>query len=77
MTGKCETCAKRNDCRKTCGIMFGFCNIDYQPDERIQEVNGLYIEHDFYGNGEYSVQFCGDDIMFDTLDEAVAFCMSA
>ena len=34
---------------------------------------GYYIEHNFYGMGEYSVQFCGDDIMFDTEDEAKAF----
>lgn len=43
-------------------------------DENIFEHNGLMIEYDFYGGGEYSVQFCGDDLMFDTLEEAIAFC---
>lgn len=32
-----------------------------------------YIEYDFYGREEYSVQYCGDDIIFDTLEEAQAF----
>ena len=35
--------------------------------------NGYYIEYDFYGREEYSVQYCGDDIIFDTLEEAQAF----
>lgn len=75
MSGNCNACAKRETCRKDIGIIWGFCNTDYQPDERIVECNGLLIEHDFYGSGEYSVQFCGDDLMFETLDEAKAFCM--
>ena len=29
-----------------------------------------YIEYNLYGRGEYSVQVCGDDILFDTLNEA-------
>lgn len=28
------------------------------------------IEHNLYGKGEYTVQYCGDDIWFDSLDEA-------
>lgn len=45
-------------------------------DESIYEHNGLWIEYNFYGNGEYSVQFCGDDLLFNTLEEAIAFCES-
>jgi len=43
----------------------------------IIECNGLYIEHNFYGLGEWSVQFCGDDLMFSTKEEAIAFCENA
>ena len=45
-------------------------------DSDIWECNGLWIERDFYGSGEYSVQFCGDDIIFDSFDAAVSFCCS-
>lgn len=48
-----------------------------QIDQNIWECNGLYIEYDFYGDGEYSVQFCGDDILFSTLKEAQEFCALA
>ena len=34
---------------------------------------GYDIVHNFYGNGWYTVQYCGDDITFETFDEAVAF----
>lgn len=34
---------------------------------------GYEIEYDFYGEDEYSVQYCGDDLMFRTIDEAKAF----
>lgn len=43
-------------------------------DENIWECNGLWIEKDFYGTGEYSVQYCGDDVLFNSFDEAVEFC---
>lgn len=32
-----------------------------------------YIEFNFYGKNEYTVQYCGDDIFFRTEDEAKAF----
>lgn len=32
-----------------------------------------YIEYDFYGKGEYTVQYCGDDVIFWTLEEAQEF----
>lgn len=34
---------------------------------------GYYIEYNFYGENEYSVQYCGDDILFKTLEEAKEF----
>lgn len=37
------------------------------------EYKGYYIEFDFYGGNEYSVQYCGDDLVFDTKEEAIAF----
>lgn len=37
------------------------------------EYKGLWIEYDFYGEGEYSVQYCGDDVMFSSEAEARAF----
>lgn len=37
------------------------------------EYGGRYIEFDFYGSGEYTVQYCGDDLWFDNLEEAKAF----
>ena len=38
-----------------------------------EEYKGYYIEYNFYGQNEYSVQYCGDDIMFNTREEAVKF----
>lgn len=31
------------------------------------------IDFNIYGLNEYSVQFCGDDVMFTTIEEARAF----
>ena len=45
-------------------------------DNNVWECNGLWIEHDFYGSGEYSVQFCGDNLIFESFAEAVRFCCS-
>ena len=37
-------------------------------------IRGNYwIEYDFYGEGEYSVQVDGDDVIFKTLEEAREF----
>lgn len=38
------------------------------------ECNGFYVEYNFYGRNEYTVQYCGDDIFFDTKEEAIKFC---
>lgn len=37
------------------------------------EYKDFYISRDFYGMGEYSVQYDGDDFVFDTEEEAKAF----
>lgn len=30
----CETCARRETCTKTTGVIFGFCNTDYIREDR-------------------------------------------
>lgn len=34
---------------------------------------GYGIDFNIYGQNEYSVQFCGDDYFFSTLDDAKKF----
>ena len=34
---------------------------------------GYDITYNLYGKGEYTVQYCGDDVMFKTEDEAKSF----
>ena len=34
---------------------------------------GYWIEFNTYGNGEYTVQYNGDDVVFDTKEEAKKF----
>ena len=34
---------------------------------------GYWITFNFYGKGEYTVQYCGDDVVFDTEEEAKEF----
>ena len=49
---------------------------DFYPEslnEEYEEYKGYYIEHDFYGQDEYTVQYCGDDVIFKTKEEAKAF----
>ena len=38
-----------------------------------EEYKGFYIEFNLYRRTEYSVQFYGDDIIFETLEEAKQF----
>jgi len=45
-----------------------------KTNDRITECCGLYIEYNFYSTGEYTVQYCGDDIMFETKEDAIKFC---
>ena len=37
------------------------------------EYKGYYIEYNFYDKNEYTVQYCGDDIWFDTIQQAKEF----
>lgn len=37
------------------------------------EYKGYYIEFNFYGMNEYTVQYCSDDVMFKTEEEAKQF----
>jgi len=37
------------------------------------EYKGYYIEYNFYGKGEYTVQYEGDDVWFNTIKEAKEF----
>lgn len=67
--------------KQLAGIMEDINNGNHKPvnqiDKNIWECNGLWIERNFYGLDEYSVQYCGDDIMFTTFGDAVEFCMHA
>ena len=37
------------------------------------EYKGYYIEYNFYGHKEYTVQYCGDDVIFKTIKDAKKF----
>ena len=37
------------------------------------EYKGFFIEFNIYGANEFTVQYCGDDIIFDTEEEAKGF----
>ena len=37
------------------------------------EYKGYYIEFNLYGQNEYSVQYCGDDVIFTSEQDARAF----
>ena len=37
------------------------------------EYKGYYIEIGFYGEGEITVQYCGDDCWFSSIEEAKEF----
>ena len=39
----------------------------------MKEYRGYYIECDIYGKNEFSVQYCGDDVIFKTEAEAKQF----
>lgn len=44
-----------------------------QQAQHIIKYKDMLIEYDFYNHGEYTVQYQGDDIWFDTLDAAKKF----
>jgi len=33
MSGMCESCTKRDGCKKDIGFIFGFCNTDYETEK--------------------------------------------
>lgn len=37
------------------------------------EYKGYYIEYNFYGKKEFTVQYCGDDFWFETEEKAKDF----
>ena len=39
MSGNCENCAKKEQCHKDIGIIWGFCNTDFVPANEEQENN--------------------------------------
>lgn len=39
----------------------------------VETYKGYGIDRNIYGLNEYSVQYCGDDFMFDTIEEAREF----
>jgi hypothetical protein len=41
MTGYCENCAKEQICRKDIGIIWGFCNTDFEQ-KKIAKADGEY-----------------------------------
>ena len=44
------------------------------PDNyRMIEYKSMMIDFNFYGTNEFSVQFCGDDFIFKTEEEAKSF----
>lgn len=34
---------------------------------------GYKISYNFYGSNEYTVQYCGDDVIFNSKEEAMEF----
>ena len=42
-------------------------------DHTVIFYKGYGIDFDVYGGDEYSVQYCGDDLLFDSLDKAKEF----
>lgn len=37
MSGLCENCKKMNECKKTIGVIWGFCNTDFEPKDEVNE----------------------------------------
>ena len=40
---------------------------------KVIEYRDCCYEYNFYGQGEYTVQYCGDDVMFKTEEEVRKF----
>ena len=52
MIKSCENCKKQSTCHATIGYMFGFCETDFEPIERIERYRGYDIEYNVYGQKE-------------------------
>jgi len=76
MIKTCENCKKQNTCKKTIGYMFGFCEADFQPIKTTERFRGYDIEYNVYGEHELSVQYHGDDVIFQNMEDAQAFIRS-
>lgn len=44
-----------------------------KEEKTMTEYKGYFIEFNFYGNNEYAVQYCGDNVIFPTEAEAKEF----
>lgn len=40
MSGKCEDCKNEKTCRSVCGIMFGFCDSEFEPKKDDEHMEG-------------------------------------
>lgn len=38
--GNCEDCKKIKECKKTIGIIWGFCNTDFEPKDTDDKKEG-------------------------------------
>lgn len=37
MSGTCDECIREKECKKTIGIMFGYCNTEFIPKVEVKE----------------------------------------
>lgn len=61
--GNCEDCKKIKDCKKFIGIVWGFCNTDFEPNDADDKKEGEWIpcsERLPEKDGECLVQRSGD-----------------
>ena len=72
MKGYCENCAKMESCRKTCGIMFGFCSTDFIRKNSAQEVKSWLSATDgriTKTESGYLVEWYGESALYKTFAE--------
>lgn len=67
MKGLCENCVKQDTCKKTIGIMFGFCNTDFEAEKEekkmtVRDLLAMNIEIDVCDDYDEScyIAFVGD-----------------
>lgn len=75
MKNSCDTCAKKDTCKRDTGIMFGFCNTDYQPRIDLSDLTPLQFLQNYYGCVDCSINYrsyeYGSHIVIMSMDEAV------